>query len=61
MIEAMKDYLRVFGAKSALFALAMAAASLANDGVLKPAGHHEAWRELARKLRELAETVPASL
>ena len=61
MINALKDYLRLFGAKAALLSLAMAAAWMANNAYPKANGRDDQWRDLARKLRALSDELPEGL
>ena len=61
MINAFKDYLRIFGAKAALLSLAMAAASMANSDLLMQPSKPDQWRDLARKLRALADELSEGL
>ncbi len=61
MIDALKDYLRLVGAKATLSAFAMACAWMGNNAYLKAKGRDDQWRELAGKLRILADELPEGL
>lgn len=61
MISDLSEMLRLYGARSLLLALAMACGGRMTYWRFAKPDEAERWRDLSKKLRELAEQLPGDL